>query len=46
MRNIQYTTACNIADKEIKPTEKEKQAMKKDKLIERYLKKGEKSENE
>ena len=43
MRDFQYT----IADyKEIKPTEKEKQAMKKDKLIERYLKKEEKSENE
>ena len=34
MRDIQYT----IADKEIKPTEKEKQAWKKEKLIERYLK--------
>jgi len=33
---VQYT----IADKEIKPTEKEKQAMKKDRLIERYLKIG------
>ena len=34
MRDIQYT----IADKEPKPTEKEKQAWKKVKLIERYLK--------
>jgi len=35
MRDIQYT----IADyKEIKPTEKEKQAWKKEKLIKRYLK--------
>jgi len=32
MRDIQYT----IADKEPKPTENEKQAWKKDKLIERY----------
>ena len=34
MKDIQYT----IANKEIKPTEKEKQAWKKVRLIERYSK--------
>ena len=36
MRDVQYT----IELKYPKPTEKEKQAMKKDRLIERYLKIG------